>query len=228
MSRLFLTLMVMSALMFSASGAYAHSNGQLLNFAQLGDMTPVGNFYNGGGVSTTPNYGITFSSNFLGLKSVQVGGSGEFTAGPSQSLWAPNTAAIFVTGSTGSMTTGVMNVSKGFSAGIQFFYTAGFSQTITLWSGSNGTGTVLATISLAANNGNCQGSLTYCNWSSVGVNFLGTAKSVTVTGPANGIGISDITLGASTTAVPEPSTLCLLGTGLVGASFWRLRRIWNR
>jgi hypothetical protein len=226
MSRSLLALMVMSALMFSASAAFAHSNGELLSFAQLKDMTPVGDFYNGGGLSITPNYGITFSSNFLGLQSVSRGGSGEFAAGPG-TLWAPNTAAIFVNGAAGSMVTGVMNATKGFSSGIQFFYTAGFSQTVTLWSGANGTGTVLATISLAANNGNCQGSLTYCNWSSVGVNFLGTAKSVTFTGPANGMGISDITLGASTTAVPEPSTLCLLGTGLAGASFRKLRRIAN-
>jgi PEP-CTERM motif len=222
MSRLLVASMIMLALVFSASGAYAHSNGQLLNFNQLGDLTPVGNFYNGGGVPTTPNYGITFSSNFMGLKSVLAGGSGEFALDPTKST------AIFVAGNVGTMATGIMNVSNGFSTGIQFFYTAGFSQTVTLWSGANGTGTVLATISLAANNGNCQSSLTYCNWSSIGVNFSGTAKSMTVTGPADGMGISDITLGASTTAVPEPSTLFLLGTGLVGASSRKLRRIWNR
>ena len=222
MSRLLVAAMIMLTLVFSASGAYAHSNGELLNFDSLGDLTPVGNFYNGGGLKTTPNYGITFSSNFMGLQSALAGGNGEFALDPT------NSTAIFVNGSVGSIATGIMNVTNGFSTGIQFFYTAGFSQTVTLWSGANGTGTVLATISLAANNGNCQNSITYCNWSSIGVNFSGTAKSMTVSGPADGMGISDITLGASTTAVPEPSTLCLLGTGLVGASFRQLRRIWNR
>ena len=72
MSR-FASLAMISALLISASSAFAHSNGELMTFQGLGDMQAVGNFYNGSGLPSTPNYGITFSSNFLGLRSVYNG-----------------------------------------------------------------------------------------------------------------------------------------------------------
>jgi len=202
---------------FISTPALANS-GELLNFQGLGDLQPVGNFYNGGGLTNTPNYGITFSSNFYGLRSVYNGGSGAFASDPT------GTPAIFVNGAAGSTVTGYMNVTNGFSGGIQFFYTAGFSETVTVWSGANGTGTVLATITLAPNNGSCSGFPTYCNWSTAGLPFSGSAKSVTFTGTADGIGIADITVGSASTAIPEPSALYLLGTGLVGISLGRVRR----
>ncbi|HYM75151.1 MAG TPA: PEP-CTERM sorting domain-containing protein [Candidatus Dormibacteraeota bacterium] len=217
MSRAYALTVIVCALIFSAP-AFAHS-GELLNFQGLGDLQPVGDFYNGAGISGTPNYGITFSSNFLGLRSVFNGGSGAFSANPT------GTPAIFINGTTGSTVTGTMNVNNGFASGLQFFYTAGFSETVTIWSGANGTGTVLATISLSPNNGGCTGFPTYCNWTSVGLNFSGTAKSVTFAGVADGTGIADITVGASTTAVPEPSTIALFGAGLAGVSLKRLRQL---
>jgi hypothetical protein len=222
MTRFLATAVLASALLLSASAAYAHSSGQLLSFQGLGDLQVVGDYYNGAGHSGTPNYRISFSSNFIGLRSVFHGGNGEYALTPT------NTPAIFVNGVTGSTVTGSMNVNRGFSGGLQFFYTAAFSETVTVWSGVDGTGTVLATMALAANNANCTGAPSYCNWSSVGLDFSGTAKSVTFTGKADGMGISDITIGADTTAVPEPSTLCMLGTGLIGLSWNQLRRILKR
>jgi len=221
MSRLFVSTFVVIVLLLSSSAAYAHS-GELLNFQGLGDLQAVGDFYNGGGISGTPNYGITFSSNFLGLRSVYNGGSGAFSPNPT------GTPAIFINGATGTNVIGYMNVNNGFSGGIQFFYTAAFSETVTIWSGANGTGTVLATISLSPNNGSCTGFPTYCNWTSIGLTFAGTAKSVSFSGAANGIGIADITVGADTTAVPEPTTLALLGTGLLGISSRRIRNFFKR
>ncbi len=205
-------------LCFLLSAAFANANSvELLDFTYLKDGQQVGNFYNGGsGNPNIPNYGVTFSSNIFALRPVSQGGSGNFSPTPL------GTPAIFITGTLGTMATGWMNVANGFSSGVNFFYTAAFQETVTVWSGANGTGNVLATMSLAANDGNC--AVGYCNWTNVGLHFSGSAGSVTFSGPANGIGISDITLGQSTTAIPEPSSIYLLGTGLLGFCAQHLRR----
>jgi hypothetical protein len=207
---------IFALFLLPATVAGANST-DLLTFAGLKDGQLVGNFYNGGGLASTPNYGVTFSSNFYGLRPASQGGSGNFLPDPFSE------PVIFILGTMGSNVTGTMNVANGFSSGINFFYTAAFQETVTVWSGANGTGTVLATIALSVNDANC-GSVSYCNWTNVGINFSGTAESVTFSGPANGIGLSDITLGQSTTAVPEPSSIYLLGTGLAGLCTRHLRR----
>jgi len=205
---------------FAAVPASATS-GELLSFNGIGNLQAVGSFYNGGGLTSTPNYGVTFSSNFYGLISIANGGAGNFAPN------ITNSPAIFMLGPNGSAATGTMNVSGGFTTGLNFFYTAGFAGTktgtVTIWSGANGTGTILATIQLSNNNAGCT-SPAYCTWSSVGLSFSGTANSVTFSGPANQLGLSDITLGSSTTAVPEPSSMYLFASGLTLLSVVRLRR----
>src|SRR5258708_34314782 len=57
-----------------------------------------------------------------------------------------------------------------------------------------------------------------CIWTSVSTSFSGTAHSVTFTGPADEMGISDITLNSTRTALPEPSSIYLLAAGLAGNS----------
>jgi hypothetical protein len=206
--------------------ATAHANsGELLTFQYLGDLQSVSNFYNGGGPAGIPNYGITFSSNFYGLRSYLDGGSGNFT--PNHDGFPAIFLSNGLNAPAGSSALGVMNVTPGFSNGLNFFYTAGFapgqSETVKIWSGLNGTGTVLATIILANNNGGCSAPL-YCNWSTAGTSFSGTAYSVTFSGPGNELGLTDITVGSSITGVPEPSSIYLLGVGLVGVSLGKLRR----
>jgi hypothetical protein len=223
MMRSLSSALVLLVLLFVSISAHANS-GELLSFQGIQDMQAVGNFYNGAGISITPNYGISFSSNFFGLRSVFNGGSGNFSATP------VGNPAIFISngsGPNGAIVMGTMNVAPGFSNGLNFFYTAGFAtnqaETITVWSGANGTGTVLATMTLSNNNSACSAPL-YCNWSNAGLSFSGTAHSVTFSGPANELGLADITVGSSTSAVPEPGTMYLFGSGLLAISLGSVRR----
>jgi hypothetical protein len=88
---------------------------------------------------------------------------------------------------------------------------------VTVWSGTNGSGTMLATITLSSNAGGSCGGPSFCTWTSAALPFLGTAKSVVFRGSVpNQFGVSDITIGSTRSAIPEPSSLLLMGTGLVG------------
>jgi len=207
--------------------AYATSSPFFLNFQYLKNLEPIANFYNGGrgGFGSYAGYnhdfGVTFSSNALGLRSYLNAGAGNFAGTP---LGTP--AVFFNSGSSG-----YMDVTSGFTTGLNFFYTSLAPITVTVWSAPNGTGSILATIVLGVNGGSaggCSGPVLYCNWTDIAIAFSGMARSVTFTGPANYLGITDITVGSTRTAIPEPATLLLFGTGLVAFASLRLRRARQR
>jgi PEP-CTERM motif-containing protein len=196
----------------SFAGANSANPPVLLSFQGLQDGQLLGNVYN------TPFFGgVTFSSNIFVSRPTFEGGSGNFAPDPT------GTPAIFISGTPGSSVNGSINVANGITTGINFFYTAAFRETVTIWSGANGTGLILATMNLSANDSNCS-TVAYCNWTNVAMSFSGTAGSVTFSGPANGIGLADITLNQTSTAVPEPSSMYLLGTGIIGFCAQNMRR----
>jgi hypothetical protein len=207
------TFMLGLLLLVGISSVLANSSpgAEVLNFGGLQNMQQVG----------TTDSGVSFSSNILVLHAVGQKGSGAFAPDPTQ------TPIISINGVTGSPATGIINVAAGFSTGVQFYFTAGFGESVTISSGYNGTGTILATLALSPNNLPCTGFPSYCNWTSASLGFSGPAKSVTFTGPADGLGIADITLNSANSAIPEPSSIYLLATGLGAMGFGGIGRFWK-
>jgi hypothetical protein len=188
----------------------------VLDFEGLGDQTPVGDFYNGGGGT---NYGIHFGPNALSIIDADAGGTGNFGNEPS-----PSTILFFLTGSA------VLDYAPGFTDGFSFFYTTvSFGGTVNVYDGLGASGNLLATINLRAlgpGPGDPNG--TFSNWEAAGASFAGTARSIDFGGTVNQVGYDNITFGSSIpgggTTVPEPGTLGLLGLGMVGIGLARRRR----
>lgn len=186
----------------------------------------IGNYYNGG---AGPNYGITFSSNALAicLNTTTVNCSNTSRGG----LGDPNSQGGGLFFLSGSST--YLDDAAGFTTGFSLNYTA-VSQTGSLgvYSGLDGTGTLLATLNLAlTSTGSCSGyNAPFCPFVPVGVAFTGTAESIAFSGVANQIVFDDVTFGSTTPGpspapgvTPEPSSIALLLTG-VGALGSQLRR----
>jgi hypothetical protein len=210
MSKWKVIFLVGVVLMICVQQAKADTSPVVLTFEGVGDLVPVGNFYNGGAGG---NLGIVFGPDSLALVSILAGGSGAFSNAPSG-----DTVAFFETG-TGDL----MNVAAGFTTGVSFFYSAAGSGSVMVWSGLNGTGTLLASLSLPPNPGSpCMPSIFFCNWTAKGVTFAGTAESVNFGGAPFQIAFDNITLGSATagggtpTPAPEPATMLLLGVGSFG------------
>ncbi len=208
---------------FTALSATAYADAVTMTFEGLGDYETVSNYYNGGlggnGSGPGPNYGVQFSNDSLAIIEAAQGGSGNFFNPPSG-----DTILFFLSGPGD-----VMNVAAGFDTGFSFFYSSPFyAGTVNVYSGLNGTGTLLASLNLGTTpDGSgvqgCDG-YNYCPFVAAGVSFSGVAQSVNFSGVANYIGFDDITIGSATPGVPEPSTFYLIGTGLGLAGLIARRR----
>jgi hypothetical protein len=189
----------------------------VLTFEGVGDLNPVGEFYNGGG---GPDYGVSFSPETLALVDSDAGGNGSFANEPS-----PSTVMFFLEADEA-----ILNIAAGFRRGFSFFYSAAEAGSVRVYSGVNGTGSLLGNLDLVPQfDAGCAGDPTgdYCNWTPVGVLFAGVARSIDFGGAANFIGFDDITFGSDKPGVvPEPGSLALLGLGLAGLGIgrWRKRR----
>ncbi|MEI7443747.1 MAG: PEP-CTERM sorting domain-containing protein [Burkholderiales bacterium] len=98
---------------------------------------------------------------------------------------------------------------------VSFAYSssAAVAGAVQVWSGLNGTGSLLASVDLA-NNATSNGcsSSAYCNFGTATMSFSGYAQSVTFGGTASAAVIDNIAI----TAVPEPATTLMLALGLGG------------
>lgn len=153
---------------------------------------PVDNTYAADGVSFSNVLGLSNGDGLGGLA------NGDYYAG------APSPLGVAFVQLDGVVTTAAyMNVSAGVTGGLSFFYSTPTDATgaIKAYSGANGTGTLLGTISLSANSGD------YTTWNQAVLNFSGTALSFDLTGAANAVALDNIS------AVPEPSSVALLLAG---------------
>jgi PEP-CTERM motif len=98
-------------------------------------------------------------------------------------------------------TAAYLNVAAGVHDGLSFFYSGIDTATISAYSGMNGTGSLLGTITLAATGSD------FSAWQKAVLSFGGTAQSFDLTGTNLVAALDNIS------AVPEPSSIALLLAG---------------
>jgi len=233
MKRMTIKLITVVAVVIAASAVSAMAGVIDLTFENIapypycdGSCVQIENYYNGGTSSigtSGPNYGISFPDNALLIclntpgvvcSNTSRGGQGD----PNSQLGA----LFFLSGSST-----FLNDPAGFTTGFSFNYTAiNEGGSIQVYSGLNGTGTLLASLTLPTTPSDCpsQYDAGFCPFFPIGVTFAGTAESINFGGTANQIVFDDVTFGSSSPGnAPEPASLMLLGSGLIGLAT-KLRR----
>jgi hypothetical protein len=218
-----------------ASAAFADT--VVLNFEGINSTYPansvafIQNYYDGGtssvGTSGT-NYGITFSAN---AQALCLNTPGVLCSNTSRGgLGDPGSQQGAMTIGFGSKV--FMDDPGGFTSGISLFYTAMEGGSLGVYSGLDGAGTLLATLSLPTTASGCTSvyNAGFCPFIPIGIDFSGTAESVSFTGANSEIVFDDLTLGSSTpeAPTPEPSTIAMMLTGAaagVGALRRRLAKV---
>lgn len=196
----------------------------VMNFDDMPNATNgefVGNFYNGGCGSaysgglvdcSGPNYGVVWTGG-----AVAGGAPAGLFSNTSNEPSGPNVMGPV----SGSGTDSFMNVAGGFDTGFSFYYAAAYQGgTITVYSGLDGSGSVLATLNLPVTGSDCDGLTGFSCWDPFGVTFSGVAMSANFSGAEGQIVFDNITLGSSTpggggTPVPEPAALGMFGLGVL-------------
>jgi hypothetical protein len=188
--------------------------------AATGPSIPIGSFYNGGGGAAF-DYGIEFVTpaqticlNRAGVRCSNT----SWGVDPAAAARGTEKAALFFDGGAPTI-----NRAAGFTDAFSFAYADPFVDggTAEVWSGLNATGTRLGFVGFPSlGNGrlnpNCLAS-DYCPFATVSVSFTGVARSVRFGGSTATAGVfDDLTFGVGPTAVvPEPSSVALLGGGLL-------------
>jgi hypothetical protein len=220
---------------FGAAAATSASAFEIQQTGQLHSGSYLDSYYSGGYAGNTytsgpltgniqygpgPNDGVAFSSN----ANVQSSGTsaGKFENLPTNDL-DHNTQVLYFSALGGATTVDTINFAKGFN-GISFDYSLSgnnslYAHTVDIWSGLNGTGTLLGTISLTASAAPtaCSNRLdTYCSWSFASESNIIDAKSITFGVANSAASVNTEYFGVTITPVPEPSSAWLLLGGMAG------------
>lgn len=172
-----------------------------VDFEKVWDFgTEVANTYAVQGVSFTNVLGLSNGDGLGGLP------NGDYYAGAPSPL---GVAFVQLDGITN--TAAYMNVVDGLSDGLSFFYASVDTITILAYSGLNGAGDLLGSITLDATGD-------FSTWSHAVLNFNGTAQSFDLSG-ANGVAALD-----NIASIPEPSSVALLLAAGGAVALTRRRR----
>jgi hypothetical protein len=195
------------------AAALAQANtAVLVDFETPTSFASIAEHYNGGTDSAAvagANLGVSFTLDALALQNDALGPY--FSNAPSpMGVMAPVGADA------------TMNVAAGFTGAVGFWYSASsfVVQGVNVYSGLNGTGTLLASFNLVTNaQADGCSSAPYCRFDQVTSTFAGTARSITFGNSANAAAFDNISI----TAVPEPTTVLMMSLGLAGLMLARRR-----
>lgn len=180
------------------AGADAAQADIIVDFEALSHGVPVGSTYAG--------LGLSFSGSAHGVVHRQAGGGARFSNNPSGDVvlgWSHD-QSLFI------------NAESGFADEIGFHYsTRRRHTTLSLWSGENGTGDLLASFRLPRNDGR-----RHANWDEILVPFTGIARSLQLHGAPGTITYLD---DFSFTPAPLPGAMGLVAAGLACAAACRRR-----
>lgn len=206
----FVALSALAVPMFAATPAWAQS--VLVTFETPTSFASINTHYAGGtdsaGVAGM-NLGVSFGGDVLAVRN-------DF---PSEPNFSNAPSAIGVMAPVGP--DAFMNMAIGFTD-LSFFYSSSavVADGVKVWSGLGGTGTVLASLSLANNAQFLCSNAPYCRFDNVSTTFSGVGRSVSFDGAVGVAGFDNV----SFTPVPEPTTLVLMALGLAGVAGVARRR----
>jgi hypothetical protein len=204
----FTKYLVASAILASSVSAMAAPT--TIDFEGTGSFSSISDFYNGGidGVGNSgTNYGVAFSASAQSLANDELGPY--FSNAPTPG------SVMFVSDGTA-----FLNAAQGFYGAVSLYYSSTVEalNAINIYSGLNGTGSVLGSFNLGANAQNGCSDTAYCHFDNVSVAFAGTGQSI---GFSNTQAAYD---NVSITPVPEPTGYALMALGLVAVGFVARRR----
>ena len=193
----------LAAALFSAGVASAAT--VTVNFDGPTSFASIDQFYNGGtdtaGVAG-PNLGISFGLDALGLQNDAAGPYFSHAPSPIGVMSVVGPAALMNVFSNG-----------GFSGVVSLFYSSSDLGTVKIYSGYNGSGSVLGQFNLTNNATTGCVDSAYCNWTLATLNLgNNVARSIDFGGAAFTAAFDNLTVET----VPLPAALPMLAAGLAG------------